>query len=106
MQRSTKLIGLVFGLVVALGIGVLIGWFSKPSSKEETSTNDEAAALAWIEEYNIDYQLYNHEKNVAYYNYETNITDANLAASDAATARFANASRARFRLAELRRSAA
>lgn len=89
MQRSTKLISIVLGLVVALGVGVLIGWFSKPSNDEETSRNDEAAARAWIEEYNIDYQLYNYEKTVAYYNYETNITDANLEASDAAAARFA-----------------
>merc|ERR1711953_831000 len=54
----------------------------------ECVPSDENAARAWIEGFNVDYQFYVHDASDAYFTYETNITDANLAAAGAASARF------------------
>ena len=33
MGKVGKLVGIAFGVAVALGVGVTIGWFSKPAGK-------------------------------------------------------------------------
>ena len=40
MGKATKLVGIALGLAVALGIGVTIGWFSKPESDVTSDAND------------------------------------------------------------------
>ena len=37
MGKATKLVGIAFGLAVALGVGVTIGWFSKPANEDKTT---------------------------------------------------------------------
>ena len=37
MGKATKLVGIAFGLAVALGVGVTIGWFSKPANDDKTT---------------------------------------------------------------------
>ena len=43
MGKTTKLVGIALGLAVALGVGVTIGWFSKPASDDAVS--DDAVSV-------------------------------------------------------------
>ena len=47
--------------------------------ENECVPSDEKAAKAWIDDFNIGYQEHVHDYTVAYFTYETNITDHNYA---------------------------